>query len=151
MGLRNTLEPDPDNTGVGSFGSEVAFLFESWRRRSCFIRLKTRGPHAQSHIHYHQPRSMPFLRVPLPALVLSLRGFGTFSPRGENEIIGGVLFRHLLHCILPMRALPASRAIALQQPLDDSRPGRNERSVKAHRTSFFRPGSSRDDNRSGSR
>jgi len=31
VGLRNTLEPDPDNTGVGSFGSEAAFLFESWR------------------------------------------------------------------------------------------------------------------------
>jgi hypothetical protein len=28
VGLRNTLEPDPDNTGVGSFGSEAAFLFE---------------------------------------------------------------------------------------------------------------------------
>jgi hypothetical protein len=26
VGLRNTLEPDPDNTGVGSFRSEAAFL-----------------------------------------------------------------------------------------------------------------------------
>jgi iron complex outermembrane receptor protein len=31
VGLRNTLEPDPDNAGVGSFGSEAVFLFESWR------------------------------------------------------------------------------------------------------------------------
>jgi hypothetical protein len=37
VGLRNTLEPDPDNTGVGSFGSEAVFLFESWREFSCFI------------------------------------------------------------------------------------------------------------------
>jgi hypothetical protein len=28
VGLRDTLEPDPGNTGVGSFGSEAAFLFE---------------------------------------------------------------------------------------------------------------------------
>jgi hypothetical protein len=26
VGLRNTLEPDPDNTGVGSFPSEAEFL-----------------------------------------------------------------------------------------------------------------------------
>jgi hypothetical protein len=25
VGLRNTLEPDPDNTGVGSFRSRLAF------------------------------------------------------------------------------------------------------------------------------
>jgi hypothetical protein len=26
VGLRNTLEPDPDNTGVGSFPSEAEFF-----------------------------------------------------------------------------------------------------------------------------
>jgi hypothetical protein len=29
VGLRNTLEPDPDNTGVGSFRSRSAFFLES--------------------------------------------------------------------------------------------------------------------------
>jgi hypothetical protein len=53
VGLRNTLEPDPDNTGVGSFGSEAVFLFESWRELSCFIRLKTRGIYARSRIPNH--------------------------------------------------------------------------------------------------
>jgi len=31
VGLRNTLEPDPDNAGVGSFRSQVALLLESQR------------------------------------------------------------------------------------------------------------------------
>jgi len=29
VGLRNTLEPDPVNTGVGSFRSRTAFFLES--------------------------------------------------------------------------------------------------------------------------
>jgi hypothetical protein len=29
VGLRNTLEPDPDNTGVGSFRSRTAYFLES--------------------------------------------------------------------------------------------------------------------------
>jgi hypothetical protein len=29
VGLRDTLEPDPDNTGVGSFPILAAFFFES--------------------------------------------------------------------------------------------------------------------------
>jgi hypothetical protein len=29
VGLRNTLEPDPDNTGVGSFRSRTALFFDS--------------------------------------------------------------------------------------------------------------------------
>jgi hypothetical protein len=28
VGLRNTLEPDPDNTGVGSFRSRTAYFLE---------------------------------------------------------------------------------------------------------------------------
>jgi hypothetical protein len=31
VGLRNTLEPDPDNTGVGSFRSRTAFFLEFQR------------------------------------------------------------------------------------------------------------------------
>ena len=37
VGLRDTLEPDPDNTGVGSFPILAAFFFESSREFSCFI------------------------------------------------------------------------------------------------------------------
>src|SRR5208337_5224380 len=37
VGLRNTLEPDPDNTGVGSFRSRTAFFLESQREFSCFM------------------------------------------------------------------------------------------------------------------
>jgi hypothetical protein len=29
VGLRNTLEPDPDNTGVGSFRSRTAIFLDS--------------------------------------------------------------------------------------------------------------------------
>jgi iron complex outermembrane receptor protein len=36
VGLRDTLEPDPDNTGVGSFPILAAFIFESSREFSCF-------------------------------------------------------------------------------------------------------------------
>ena len=36
VGLRNTLEPDPDNTGVGSFRSRTALFLESQREFSCF-------------------------------------------------------------------------------------------------------------------
>jgi hypothetical protein len=28
VGLRDTLEPDPDNTGVGSFRSQTAFFLD---------------------------------------------------------------------------------------------------------------------------
>jgi len=37
VGLRDTLEPDPDNTGVGSFPILAAFFFESSREFSCFM------------------------------------------------------------------------------------------------------------------
>ena len=40
MGLRDTLEPDPDNTGVGSFPILAAFFFEFSREFSCFMCLK---------------------------------------------------------------------------------------------------------------
>jgi hypothetical protein len=36
VGLRNTLEPDPDNTGVGSFRGHKAFFLDSQREFSCF-------------------------------------------------------------------------------------------------------------------
>jgi iron complex outermembrane receptor protein len=36
VGLRDTLEPDPDNTGVGSFPILAAFNFEFSREFSCF-------------------------------------------------------------------------------------------------------------------
>jgi iron complex outermembrane receptor protein len=36
VGLRDTLEPDPDNTGVGSFPILAAFFFEYSREFSCF-------------------------------------------------------------------------------------------------------------------
>ena len=37
VGLRDTLEPDPDNTGVGSFRSQAAYFLESQREFSCFM------------------------------------------------------------------------------------------------------------------
>jgi hypothetical protein len=50
VGLRNTLEPDPDNTGVGSFGSEAAFLFESWREFLLFHSVgNKRSPCSKPH------------------------------------------------------------------------------------------------------
>ena len=47
VGLRDTLEPDPDNTGVGSFRSQAAFFLDSQREFSCFIEFETRGFHVQ--------------------------------------------------------------------------------------------------------
>jgi hypothetical protein len=46
VGLRNTLEPDPDNTGVGSFRSQVDFSFESQLECSCFRKVGTREAYA---------------------------------------------------------------------------------------------------------
>ena len=40
VGLRDTLEPDPDNTGVGSFPILAAFIFEFSRDFSCFMYSK---------------------------------------------------------------------------------------------------------------
>jgi iron complex outermembrane receptor protein len=40
VGLRDTLEPDPDNTGVGSFRSLTAFFLDVQREFSCFIRWR---------------------------------------------------------------------------------------------------------------
>jgi hypothetical protein len=45
MGLRDTLEPDPDNTGVGSFRS--LHRFSSKPARSCFVHFETRGFYVQ--------------------------------------------------------------------------------------------------------
>jgi hypothetical protein len=46
VGLRDTLEPDPDNTGVGSFLSPAAFFLELQREFSCFMQMETRGFYA---------------------------------------------------------------------------------------------------------
>jgi hypothetical protein len=43
VGLRNTLEPDPDNTGVGSFRGQAAFFLESQREFSCFMEVGNKG------------------------------------------------------------------------------------------------------------
>jgi len=55
VGLRNTLEPDPDNTGVGSFQGLSALFLESQREFSCFIQLETRGVHAQFYRYKSGP------------------------------------------------------------------------------------------------
>jgi len=47
VGLRNTLEPDPDNTGVGSFPNRTAFYLDSQREFSCFMDLEARGVYAK--------------------------------------------------------------------------------------------------------
>jgi hypothetical protein len=46
VGLRNTLEPDPDNTGVGSFRSRTAFFLD-FQRSLVSWKLETRGIHVQ--------------------------------------------------------------------------------------------------------
>jgi hypothetical protein len=43
VGLRDTLEPDPDNTGVGSFRSQAFFFLDSQHECSCFMNFKNKG------------------------------------------------------------------------------------------------------------
>jgi hypothetical protein len=43
VGLRNTLEPDPDNAGVGSFPIQMAFFLDLQREFSCFMNFKNKG------------------------------------------------------------------------------------------------------------
>jgi len=43
VGLRDTLEPDPDNAGVGSFRSRTAFFLDYQRESSCFIQFRNKG------------------------------------------------------------------------------------------------------------
>jgi hypothetical protein len=43
VGLRDTLEPDPGNTGVGSFRSQAFFFLDSQRESSCFMDFKNKG------------------------------------------------------------------------------------------------------------
>jgi iron complex outermembrane recepter protein len=50
VGLRYTLEPDPDNTGVGSFRSQAAFFFALQREFSCFMKFKKQGEFMQNFI-----------------------------------------------------------------------------------------------------
>jgi iron complex outermembrane receptor protein len=40
VGLRNTLEPDPDNTGVGSFRGRKVFFLDWLREQPCFSELE---------------------------------------------------------------------------------------------------------------
>jgi hypothetical protein len=56
VGLRNTLEPDPDNTGVGSFRIEAAFL-QSMRESLLFHAVEARGAHARIRGQIHAPTS----------------------------------------------------------------------------------------------
>jgi hypothetical protein len=50
VGLRNTLEPDPDNTGVGSFRSRTAYFLDTQREFSCFMEFETRGIYVQNYL-----------------------------------------------------------------------------------------------------
>ncbi len=54
VGLRNTLEPDPDNTGVGSFQGQRPFFLESQSEFSCFRQQKAREIHVQISGHSDQ-------------------------------------------------------------------------------------------------
>ena len=53
VGLRNTLEPDPDNTGVGSFRSQAAYFLESQREFSCFM-VGDKGHHVRYRALSHR-------------------------------------------------------------------------------------------------
>jgi hypothetical protein len=64
VGLRNTLEPDPDNAGVGSFPIQVAFFLDLQREFSCFMNFKDKGsscsvllPQVQPALHLNPSRS----------------------------------------------------------------------------------------------
>ena len=59
VGLRNTLEPDPDNTGVGSFRSRTAFFLEPQREFSCFIQFGNKGKPCLK-LHPQKPPANPF-------------------------------------------------------------------------------------------
>jgi hypothetical protein len=65
VGLRNTLEPDPDNAGVGSFPIQVAFFLDLQREFSCFMKFKHKGsscsvflPQVRIASHLNPSRSM---------------------------------------------------------------------------------------------
>ena len=84
VGLRNTLEPDPDNTGVGSFRSRAAFFLDSQREFSCFIHLGTRGAYARSRDHVQQTISFhrnPRFRIERESVRRASSGQNTSAPR----------------------------------------------------------------------
>jgi hypothetical protein len=60
VGLRDTLEPDPGNAGVGSFRSRTVFFFEFQREFSCFMTFKTRGTYV---LFQRQPSGSRFIRI----------------------------------------------------------------------------------------
>jgi iron complex outermembrane receptor protein len=66
VGLRDTLEPDPDNTGVGSFPILAAFIFEFSREFSCFRCLK------QGEFMSRFTAAMPLRAVSSAALLVCL-------------------------------------------------------------------------------
>ena len=81
VGLRNTLEPDPDNTGVGSFRGRAALFLESQREFSCFIGLETRGDYARIHCRgrgTHPISSFAVRRICVRQAILA------HQPRGQR-------------------------------------------------------------------
>jgi hypothetical protein len=57
VGLRNTLEPDPDNAGVGSFPIQMAFFLDLLREFSCFMNFKNKGSSCSVLLPLLQPAS----------------------------------------------------------------------------------------------
>jgi iron complex outermembrane receptor protein len=66
VGLRDTLEPDPDNTGVGSFPILATFIFESSREFSCFRCFK------QGEFMSRFTAALPLRAVSFAALLVCL-------------------------------------------------------------------------------
>jgi hypothetical protein len=86
VGLRNTLEPDPDNTGVGSFLRAERHFFQFHRSSSSFVSGKTKQ------------------RVPCQAAAISPGSpFHSFIVRPFSQLV------LLTCCPLPCRALAAPR------------------------------------------
>jgi iron complex outermembrane receptor protein len=66
VGLRDTLEPDPDNTGVGSFPILASFFFDFSREFSCFRCFK------QGEFMPHCPAALLLRAVLFAALLVCL-------------------------------------------------------------------------------
>ena len=72
VGLRDTLEPDPDNTGVGSFPIQAAVFLESEREFSCFMKFRNQGIPCPVLL---LPFRLTFLRRDLHAIASPPQGF----------------------------------------------------------------------------
>jgi hypothetical protein len=57
VGLRNTLEPDPDNAGVGSFPIQMALFLDLQREFSCFMNFKNKGSSCSVFLPQARPAS----------------------------------------------------------------------------------------------